>query len=54
MDALKDLHSEETERAALGCMLLDRGAAALGKTMLQAEDFYTPMYRMIFEARSTR
>ena len=50
MDALKDLHSEETERAALGCMLLDRGAAALGKTMLLAEDFYTPMYRMIFEA----
>ena len=39
MDALKDLHSEETERAALGCMLLDRGAAALGKTMLLAEDF---------------
>lgn len=50
MDALKDLHSEETERAALGCMLLDRGAAALGKTMLLAEDFYTPMYRTIFEA----
>ena len=50
MDALKDLHSEETERAALGCMLLDRGAAALGKTMLLAEDFYTPMYRVIFEA----
>ena len=50
MDALKDLHSEETERAALGCMFLDRGAAALGKTMLLAEDFYTPMYRTIFEA----
>lgn len=50
MDAFKDLHSEETERAALGCMLLDRSAAALGKTMLLAEDFYVPMYRVIFEA----
>ena len=50
MDAFKDLHSEETERAALGCMFLDRSAAALGKTMLLAEDFYTPMYRVIFEA----
>lgn len=50
MDALKDLHSEETERAALGCMFLDRSAAALGKTMLLADDFYTPMYRVIFEA----
>lgn len=50
MDALKGLHSEETERAALGCMFLDGSAAALGKTMLLAEDFYTPMYRVIFEA----
>lgn len=50
MDAFKDLHSEETERAALGCMFLDRSAAALGKTMLLADDFYTPMYRVIFEA----
>ena len=50
MDAFKDLHSEETERAALGCMFLDGSAAALGKTMLLAEDFYTPMYRVIFEA----
>ena len=50
MDELKNLHSEETERAALGCMFLDSGAATLGKTLLLAEDFYTPMYRVIFQA----
>ena len=50
MDELKNLHSEETERAALGCMFLDSGAAVLGKTLLLAEDFYTPMYRVIFQA----
>ena len=50
MEELNRLQSEETERAALGCMFLDRSAAALGKTMLLAEDFYTPMYRVIFEA----
>ena len=43
MDAFKDLHSEETERAALGCMFLDRSAAALGKTMLLAEVIFEAM-----------
>ena len=48
MDELSKLHSEEMERAALGCMLMDKEAAELGKSLLAAEDFYTPMYRAIF------
>lgn len=50
MDELKKLHSEEAERAALGCMFLDREAAALGKTLLVPDDFYTPLYGLIFQA----
>ena len=50
MDELKRLHSEETERASLGCMFLDREAADLGKTLLVPDDFYTPLYRVIFQA----
>lgn len=50
MDELKRLHSEETEKAALGCMFLDGGAAALGKTLLVPDDFYTPLYCLIFQA----
>lgn len=50
MDELKRLHSEETEKAALGCMFLDGEAAALGKNLLDAEDFYVPLYRVIFQA----
>ena len=50
MDELKRLHSEETERASLGCMFLDREAADLGKTLLVPDDFYTPLYRLIFQA----
>ena len=48
MEEMSKLHSEETERAALGCMLMDKEAAELGKSLLAAEDFYTPMYRAIF------
>lgn len=48
MEEMSKLHSEETERAALGCMLMDKEAAELGKSLLAAEDFYTPMYRTIF------
>lgn len=48
MEELNRLHSEETERAALGCMLMDKEAAEMGKSLLAAEDFYTPMYRTIF------
>lgn len=48
MEELNRLQSEETERAALGCMLMDKEAAELGKSLLAAEDFYTPMYRTIF------
>ena len=50
MDELKRLHSEETERASLGCMFLDREAADLGKTLLVPDDFYTPLYGVIFQA----
>lgn len=50
MEELKRLHSEEAERAALGCMFLDREAAALGKTLLVPDDFYTPLYCLIFQA----
>lgn len=48
MEELNRLQSEETERAALGCMLMDQEAAEMGKSLLSAEDFYTPMYRTIF------
>ena len=48
MEELSKLQNEEMERAALGCMLMDGGAAAMGKSLLAAEDFYTPMYRTIF------
>lgn len=50
MDELKRLHSEEAEKAALGCMFLDGEASALGKTLLVPDDFYTPLYRLIFQA----
>lgn len=50
MEGYKNLHSEEAEKSALGCMLLDPAAAELGKNSLVAEDFYVPMYREIFEA----
>lgn len=42
--------SLETERAFLGCMMLDREAARLGCGLVQAKDFYYPANRMIFEA----
>ena len=48
MEEMSKLQNEEMERAALGCMLMDGGAAAMGKSLLAAEDFYTPMYRTIF------
>lgn len=50
MGGYKNLHSEEAEKSALGCMLMDPAAAELGKNSLVAEDFYVPMYREIFEA----
>lgn len=50
MDELKRLHSEETEKAALGCMFLDGEAAELGKNLLDPEDFYIPLYRVVFQA----
>lgn len=53
MEELSKLQNEEMERAALGCMLMDGGAAAMGKSLLAAEDFYTPMYRTIFCAMQT-
>ena len=48
MEELNRLQSEETERAALGGMLMDKEAAEMGKSLLSPEDFYTPMYRTIF------
>lgn len=50
MEGYKNLHSEEAEKSALGCMLMDPAAAEFGKNTLSAEDFYVPMYREIFEA----
>lgn len=50
MEELKALHSEHTEKAALGSMFLDREAAQMGKGSLVADDFYTPLYRTVFEA----
>lgn len=50
MENLKHLCNQETERAALGCMFLDRGAALMGIGSLVPDDFYVPMYRTIFEA----
>lgn len=42
--------SLSTERAFLGCMMLDGEAAMLGCGLVSAEDFYYPANRMIFEA----
>lgn len=42
--------SLSTERAFLGCMMLDGEAAKLGCGLVSAEDFYYPANRMIFEA----
>ena len=50
MEDMKTLYSQETEQAVLGCMFLDGEAAMLGKGSLAPDDFYTPLYRTIFEA----
>jgi len=50
MEELKGLHNEAAEQAALGCMFLDKQAAAQGKGSLAPQDFYTPLYRTVFEA----
>lgn len=50
MDELKGLHNETAEQAALGCMFLDKQAAEQGKGALLPDDFYTPLYRTVFEA----
>lgn len=39
-----------TERAFLGCMMMDAEAARLGCGLVSADDFYYPANRMIFEA----
>ena len=50
MNEMKTLYSQETEQAVLGCMFLDEGAAMMGKGSLVPDDFYTPLYRTVFEA----
>ena len=50
MEEMKTLYSQETEQAALGCMFLDEDAAQMAKGNLVPDDFYTPLYRTIFEA----
>ena len=43
-------YSLETEKAALGSMLLDKGAAVQGCGLLQEEDFYSPTNKILFQA----
>lgn len=50
MNEMKTLYSQETEQAVLGCMFLDEDAAMMGKGSLVPDDFYTPLYRTVFEA----
>ena len=50
METMKTLYSQETEQAVLGCMFMDGDAAQMGKGSLVPDDFYTPLYRVIFEA----
>lgn len=49
----KGLFDEEAEKAVLGCMLMDEGAAAQGRSLLTPEDFYVPLYRTVFQALQT-
>lgn len=41
-------YSLETEKAALGSMFLDQGAAVQGCGLLKGEDFYSPTNRLLF------
>lgn len=43
-------YSLETEKAALGSMLLDKGAAVQGCGLLQEDDFYPPTNKILFTA----
>lgn len=45
-------HSEEAEQSVLGCVLLDRDAAAKACENLVKEDFYNGRHQLIFEAIS--
>jgi len=43
-------HSTEAERSVLGAMLQNGGAVSSATEMLQADDFYVPAHREIFDA----
>lgn len=42
-------HSTEAERSVIGSMLLDRDAIMTVAEMLRRDDFYNPMYGLLFE-----
>ncbi|MBR2408813.1 MAG: replicative DNA helicase [Lachnospiraceae bacterium] len=42
-------HSTEAEQSVIGSMLLDREAIMTASQMLTREDFYNPMYGLLFE-----
>jgi len=43
-------HNNEAEQAILGSMFLSKGAAEVGLTLLNEEDFYRPAHKKIFAA----
>ena len=42
-------HSTEAEQSVIGSMLLDREAIMTASQMLTRDDFYNPMYGLLFE-----
>ena len=42
-------HSTEAEQSVIGSMMLDREAIMTVAEMLTREDFYNPMYGLLFE-----
>lgn len=43
-------HNVEIEKAALGCMIIEKNNISLLKSLLQAEDFYKPIHSDIYTA----
>ena len=43
-------HNDDAERAIIGAMLIDEDAISIAQQFLEAEDFYTPRHRKIYEA----
>jgi replicative DNA helicase len=42
-------HSTEAERSVIGSMLLDRDAIMTVAEILNRDDFYNPMYGLLYE-----